>query len=96
METCYLDWRITPFRADRFLDIWEPMAARVMAHGAIGWSLTRSTEDPLHIRQTSTWKTREDFEAYWYSDEVSRVRAEIIDLYAKPILPDWHQVLGSE
>ena len=27
-EVCTLDWHITPFRADRFLDLWEPMAAK--------------------------------------------------------------------
>ncbi len=96
MEICYLDWHVTPFRADRFLDTWEPAAAKVMAYGADSWSITRSTEDPLLIRQRSTWSRREDFEAYWYSEEISRVRAEIINMYDKPLLPVWHQLIASE
>ncbi|HZJ29864.1 MAG TPA: hypothetical protein VFD37_07740, partial [Solirubrobacterales bacterium] len=94
-EICYLDWRVTPFRADRFLDIWQPAAAKAMAYGAQRWALTRSTEDPLLIRQESAWKSRADFESYWYSEEISRVRTEIIDLYGKPILPVWHQLLAT-
>ena len=96
MEICYLDWRVTPFRADRFLDIWEPVAAKAMAYGAESWSLTRSTEDPLHIRQGSTWQRREDFDRYWFSDELARYRSEVIDLYDKPLLPVWHQFLAGE
>ena len=42
-----------------------------MAFGAKGWSLTRTIEDPLHFRQASLWESREDFERYWYSDEIS-------------------------
>lgn len=96
MEICYLDWHVTPFRADRFLDLWEPAAAKVMAYGATGWSLSRSTEDPQLIRQQSTWKRREDFEAYWFSEDLGRHRAEIINLYDKPILPVWFQHLAAE
>ena len=29
-----LDWHIAPFRADRWLDLWEPAAARMPAFGA--------------------------------------------------------------
>lgn len=95
MEICFLDWHVTPFRADRFLDLWEPAAAKAMAYGATSWSLSRSTEDPLLIRQQSVWRDRESFEAYWYSEDLARHRAEVIDLYNKPLVPVWHQLLGA-
>ena len=60
-----------PFRADRWYEIWEPAAARAMAFGAKGWSLTRNEEDPLHFRQASVWDSHEDWERYWYSDEIA-------------------------
>ena len=41
-EICVLDWHIAPFRADRWLDLWEPAAARMPAYGAKTWSLTRA------------------------------------------------------
>jgi hypothetical protein len=96
LEIVYIEWHITPFRADRWYEIWEPAAARVMAFGAKGWSLTRNEEDPLHFRQASIWDSHEDFERYWYSDEVSALRQEAVNYYAKPILPVWHTLIGGE
>ena len=61
-EVCTLDWHIAPFRADRWLDLWEPAAARMPAYGAKSWSLTRSIDDPLAFQQTSIWESRADFE----------------------------------
>jgi hypothetical protein len=95
-EVCYIDWHCTPFRADRFLDLWEPAAARVLAFGAKSWSLTRDTQDPLLVRQTSAWEKRADFDRYWYSDEIVSVRELTIDLYGMPILPAWHTLLAGE
>ncbi len=95
-EVCVLDWHVAPFRADRFLDLWEPAAARMPAFGAKSWSLTRSTDDPLAIRQSSVWESRADFERYWFSEEIEKARATVIDLYDIPILPTWHELLVSE
>jgi heme-degrading monooxygenase HmoA len=95
-EVCKLDWHVAPFRADRFLDLWEPAAARMPAYGASSWSLIRSIDDPLAFQQTSTWESRADFERWWFSEEIERARAEIIGLHDLPILPTWHTLLVSE
>ncbi len=96
MEVCTLDWHIAPLRADRFLDLWEPAAAKMPAYGAKSWSLIRSIDDPLAIRQTSTWESRADFERYWFSEEIEQARGAIIDLHGIPILPAWHTLLAAE
>jgi hypothetical protein len=95
-EVCYIDWHVTPFRVDQFLEIWTPAAARVLAFGATSWSLTRSIDDPLHIRQTAVWESHDDFDRYWYSKETTAAREEAINYYGKPVLPDWHSLVGSE
>lgn len=95
-EVCKLEWHITPFRADRWLDLWQPAAAKMPAYGAKSWLLTRSYDDPLAFAQTSVWERRSDFDRYWYSDEISAARAEIIDLYDIPLLPEWHTVIAAE
>jgi hypothetical protein len=95
-EVCTIDWHIAPMRADRFLDFWEPAAAKMPAFGAVSWSLTRAVDDPLSFQQTSLWEKRSDFERYWFSEEVGRARASIIDLYDKPLLPAWHTLLIAE
>jgi quinol monooxygenase YgiN len=93
-EVCYIDWHVHPFRADRWLEAWRPNAERAMTFGARTWELTRSTEDPLLFRQTSIWSDRADFERYWYSDEISAAREEILALYNKPLLPVWHSLIA--
>lgn len=96
MYVCYIEWHVHPFRADRWFELWEPAASRVMAFGAKDWNLTRDTDDPLHFRQSSTWENKADFERYWYSDELSELRESIISYYNKPLLPVWHQLLASD
>ena len=95
-EACVLDWHIAPFRADRWLDLWQPAAARMPGFGAKSWSLTRSTDDPLAFRQYSVWENRSDFERYWFSKEIEAARATIIDLHEVPILPTWHTIVAGE
>lgn len=95
-EVCTLDWHIAPFRADRWLDLWEPAAAKMPAYGAKNWSLTRSLDDPLAFQQSAEWESRAGFERYWYSDEIAAAREAIIDLYDIPLLPAWHTVIAAE
>lgn len=95
-EVCTLDWHIAPFRAERWLDLWEPAAARMPAFGARDWSLIRSNDDPLAFRQSAVWESRSDFERYWYSDEIAAARAAVIDLYDIPLLPAWHTLIAGD
>jgi len=91
-----ISWHITPFRAQKWIDLWEPAAAKAMEYGAIDWRIYRSTEDPLSFRQVITWNEKTDFENYWYSEELSAFREQIIDLYDKPLLPLWcTPIVGS-
>ncbi|HEV7562796.1 MAG TPA: hypothetical protein VGO24_04780 [Solirubrobacterales bacterium] len=95
-EVCTLDWHIAPLRADRFLDLWEPAAAKMPAFGAKSWSLTRAVDDPLAFQQTSVWEQRSDFERYWFSEEIEHARESIIGLYDLPLLPAWHILVAAE
>jgi hypothetical protein len=95
-EVCTLDWHVAPWKDTRWLELWEPAAARMPAFGAKSWSLTRSIDDPLLFRQTSVWESRTDFERYWFSDEIEEARAAVIDLHDIPILPAWHSLLVAE
>jgi hypothetical protein len=95
-EVCTLDWHVAPFRADRWLDVWEPAAAKMPAYGAKNWSLTRSIDDPLAFQQSAEWESRADFERYWFSEEIEAAREATIDFYDIPMLPSWHTVIAAE
>ena len=92
-EVCVIEWHIAPLRADRWLDIWEPAVGRAAAFGARNWSLTRSIDDPKLFTQSAHWDNHDDFERYWYSDEISALREKAVNYYVKPVLPEWHTVL---
>jgi heme-degrading monooxygenase HmoA len=95
-EVNVIDWHVTPFRADRWYQIWLPALRRASAFGATSVQLTRAEEDHLHFRQTTVWEDRADFERYWSSDEVARLREDAISYYAKPLLPTWHVLLQGD
>ncbi len=84
-----ISWHVTPFRSQRWIDAWEPAAQLATKYGATAWEIYRSDEDPLLFRQVTRWENKSDFEAWWYSPEVSEIRSSIIDLYDKPLLPVW-------
>lgn len=91
----YIDWRIHPHRADRWLAIWEPALDRALAFGATACFLSRSIDDPLLFRQVSVWDDREDFDRYWHSDEVVDLREAAFNYYNKPLAPQWHSLTAE-
>jgi hypothetical protein len=96
LHVCRLDWHIAPFRGDRWLDAWEPVAALCTAYGAKSWSLTRALDDRLSFQQTMVFEDKADFERYWYSQEVAEAREKVIGWYDIPLLPTWHTLLAAE
>ncbi|MGI8632607.1 MAG: hypothetical protein ACR2NA_08700 [Solirubrobacterales bacterium] len=90
-----IDWHVVPFRTDQFIDTWTPVAERVMAFGARGWSLTRNGDDTLHFRQTSVWDDKDDFYDYWHGTEIMEARERAMSWYHKPVLPEWHLIVGA-
>lgn len=92
-----LNWHVTPFRSQRWIDNWEPAAQLATEYGAVSWEIYRSDEDPLLFRQVTRWEKKSDFEAWWYSPEVSEIRSTVVDLYDKPLLPVWcSRVVASD
>jgi heme-degrading monooxygenase HmoA len=88
----YIDWHTHPFRADRWLEAWRPALDRALAFGASSCYLTRSIDDPLMFRQVSVWDSKDDFENYWGSDEITALRGEALNYFNKPLLPEWHSI----
>jgi hypothetical protein len=91
----YIEWHIHPFRADRWLEAWTPALERALAFGAGSCFLTRNIDDRLHFRQVSTWEDKEDFDRYWYSDEISALRQEAFSYYNKPLATAWHSLADT-
>ncbi len=90
MHVNYIEWRVHPFRRDRWLEAWAPAVERAAAFGASACYLTRNIDDPLHFRQVSIWVDTSDFDRYWASDEIAGLRENAMPYYNKPIIWAWH------
>jgi len=95
MEVHYIEWHVTPFRRDRFIEIWRPALDRALAFGAQAATLTRNEDDTLHLRQMTIWNSRADHERWWFSEEISTLRREAFKYYHKPVDAHWHQPVAD-
>ena len=95
MEVHYIEWHVTPFRRDRFLETWRPALDRALAYGARSAFLSRNEDDPLHIRQVTMWESRADHERWWFSDELSSLRQAALSYYHKPLDTHWHALVAD-
>ena len=93
LEAVQLDYIVTPFRAQRFVDLYRPAIARPRTYGATGYLFYRSEEDSDHFVHLVFWEDRSAFDRWWLSREMTAIRTAIVGLHDQPMLPHWHTVL---
>jgi hypothetical protein len=89
-----INWKVTPFRGDKFQETWTPVAEAALDFGATGWALFRNTDGLLDFTQFAFFESKLDFDRYWYSDELLKAREEIAGWYVVPVAPMVHVVVG--
>ena len=89
-----INWAVTPFRGDRFQEIWTPVAEAALDYGATGWALFRNTDGQLDFTQYAFFGDKLGFDRYWYSDELLEARAGIAGWYVVPLVPVMHSIAG--
>jgi heme-degrading monooxygenase HmoA len=93
LDVLTIEYQSTPFRAERFLEMYEPAIARVLAYGAKGYLFYRSVDDPDHFVHVSYWEERQDFDRYWLSREMREIRKRVSGLHNLPVLPHWNYLI---
>jgi heme-degrading monooxygenase HmoA len=93
MDAAQLDYFVTPFRAQRFFDLYRPAISRPLAYGADGYLFYRSEEDSDHFVHLSFWEDRAGFQRWWLSHEMQEIRVAVSGLHGQPVLPLWNTVL---
>lgn len=88
-----IEWSITPFRSDKFIELWKPYAELVTDYGASGYALLRSTEDSLIVRQLAYFDSKDDWNRYWNSDKLIEARQKASGYYVVPVIYHWHEVV---
>ena len=43
----------------------------------------------------ASWRSKLDFDRYWYSEEVAEARAEGMGLYQVPVTPQWLRAVDA-
>jgi len=92
-EVVQLDFHLTPFRAERFVNAYRPAVPLVLEYGAKGYSFYRTDEDPDHFMHLSYWDDRKQFDHYWMSREMRDIRRQIIGFHDHLLLPHYGSVL---
>ena len=90
-----IKWAVNPFRGDRFAEGWLPAAEAALDYGAVAWSFYRANDGRLDFLQTATFRTKAEWDLYWYSEEISEKRVEMAGYYQVPLLPSFHEILGE-
>ncbi|MBD0283178.1 MAG: hypothetical protein ICV69_13440 [Thermoleophilaceae bacterium] len=88
-------WVINPFRGDQFAEGWLPAAEAALDYGAKDWSFTRALDGRLDFIQTANFRSKSDFERYWYSETIAEKRVELAGTYQVPVTPSFWEVVGS-
>jgi quinol monooxygenase YgiN len=93
MNMVHLDYHVTPFRAQKFAELYWPAVPRVLAYGAKAYMFYRSVDDADHFVHASIWEDKADFQRYWFSREMQELRERIAGLHGQPLLPTWNTIL---
>jgi hypothetical protein len=88
-----LDFALTPFRAQRFVDLYRPAITRPLAYGARGYLFYRSEDDSDRFVHMTFWDDRADFDRWWFSREMQDIRVAVAGLHGQPLGPHAHTVL---
>jgi hypothetical protein len=95
MDAVQLDFVVTPFRAQRFFDLYYPAIRRPLSYGATGYVFYRSEEDSDHFVHLIYWEDRAGFERWWLSQEMQEIRVAVSGLHGQPVLPKWNTVIDQ-
>ncbi len=90
-----ITWHCAPLRADRFEEMWRPVAEACLEYGVLSFAFYRSTDDPWELKQVMTVADKLDFERYWYSEEVSEARSRAAGLFQVPVVPSYFHPVAT-
>ena len=93
IDAIQIDYHVTPFRAERFYELYYPAIRRPLTYGATQILFYRSEEDSDHFVHMIMWEDRAGFGRWWYSAEMQEIRVAVSGLHGQPLLPKWNTIL---
>ena len=87
MDAVQLDYVVTPFRAQKFVDLYRPAIKRPLSYGATGYLFYRNEEDSDHFVHLIFWEDRAGFQRWWFSQEMQDIRVATRASTGSPCCP---------
>jgi hypothetical protein len=88
-----LQFKTTSFRSERFAFAYLEGLPKALDFGAKGYVFSRSDQDKLIFLHVSYWEDKKDFEQYWYSREMQKIRLDIQGIFELHSYPAWSTVI---
>lgn len=90
----HVPWYATGFRGDDLEAALAQLAPIALRYGALGYRVYRSREDRYKFLMTVEFESSEQWEAYWFGDEFTDMRASTSSWYQVPLLYSWHDLVS--
>ncbi len=90
----HVPWYATGFRGDDLQAALEQLAPISLRYGATGYRVFRSRDDRYKFLLTVEFESHADWEAYWFGDEFTEMRAATSSWYQVPLLYSWHDLVA--
>jgi len=91
----FIGWYATLFRGDRMEKALNEIGPVALRYGATAWAVYRSRGDRYSFSQYAYFEDGLDFERYWYGPEFNRWRQVHQGWFQVPVVPDFHDQIGS-
>jgi quinol monooxygenase YgiN len=91
----HIPWYATGFRGDKLEAALAEIAPIALRYGATSYAVYRSDDDLYKFLQVATFKSHDDWDAYWAGPEFVRFRTLTSSWYQVPVLYSWHKVAAE-
>jgi quinol monooxygenase YgiN len=91
----HIPWYATAFRKEDLGAALEQISAISLRYGARGYSVYQSHDDLYRFLQVVEFDSHAQWEAYWYGEEFSDMRAACSGWYQVPVLYVWNDIVAE-
>jgi quinol monooxygenase YgiN len=91
----HLPWYATGFRGDDLEAALAQLAPISMRYGATRYDVYRSRDDRYRFLMEIEFDAREQWDAFWFGEEFTDMRASCSSWYTVPLLYVWNDRFSS-
>jgi hypothetical protein len=92
----HIPWYATIFRAQKFAEAVQEVAAVSLRYGATQYAIHQSRDDRYKITQMVWFASKLDWERYWEGPEMVAFRTRHSGWFQVPVLYVWHDELAAD